>query len=264
MLGEYVNLKYELEDNICTIILNRPDHRNSLTLELVNEINEILSECSEDSSIKVIIITGSGDSFCSGVDLKMMHESNDVSYILEKISKSFFQVMFKIRNLKVPVITAINGHAIGGGLGLILASDIRVAVRDAKIATGFIKIGGSPAAGTTYFLPRMIGLARATELLFLGESLSAEKAAELGIINRIYASNAVLMQETHDIAIQLCQGPTAALSKTKMLINQSADNSLIPQLEAESMNLILSGKTEDFIEGLNAFVEKRKPQFKGK
>jgi 2-(1,2-epoxy-1,2-dihydrophenyl)acetyl-CoA isomerase len=263
-LDEYKTIKIEIEDNICMIVLNRPEKRNSLSLELVEELNEVLIECSENNDIKVVVITGEGNTFCSGGDLNAIRDSGDISYFLEKMSKSYVQVLFKLRNLRKPVIAAINGHAVGGGLGLILASDIRLGVKDADLNTGFIRIGGSASAGTTYFLPRIIGFARATELLFLGNTIKCEHAFEIGLINRVYDNQEELMQETLKMAMKLSQGPTAALAKTKMLLNQSADNSLVPQLDAESNSLILSGKTLDLKEALDAFIEKRKPDFKGK
>jgi 2-(1,2-epoxy-1,2-dihydrophenyl)acetyl-CoA isomerase len=264
MSDEYKTIKYDIENNICMIVLNRPKKRNSISLELSEELNDLLIECSENDEVKVIIITGEGETFCSGGDLTAIRDSADISYFLEKISKSYLQVLFKIRNIKKPVITAINGPAFGAGLGLILASDIRLAISNAELNTGFSRIGGSASAGTTYFLPRMIGIARATELLLLGETIKCDKAVEIGLVNRSYENIDELMEETVKLAMRLSQGPTAALAKTKMLLNQSADNSLIPQLEAESNNLSLSGETEDLKEGLDAFIEKREPVFKGK
>ena len=264
MAEDYKYLKHELESNICKITLNRPEQRNSLTLEMVEELNAALEECGENDDVKVVIISGEGDAFCSGGDLKTMRESADTSYFLDKISKSFLQALYKIRNLKKPVIAAVNGHAMGAGFGLVLASDIRLGVKDAKLSTGFIKIGGSPSAGTTYFLPRMVGFARAMELILYGDTFTAQDAKRMGIINKVVDNVDELTQESMKLAKRLSEGPSAALAKAKMLLNQSLDTALVQQLEAESMNLVLSGKTEDLKEGLDAFAEKRKPEFKGK
>ncbi len=264
MTEYYKTLKHIIEVNVCKITLNRPDQRNSLNLEMVQELNDALEECSENNDIKAIVISGEGDAFCSGGDLKTMRDSGDISYFLDKISKSFLQLLFKIRNLKKPVIAAVNGSAMGAGFGLVLACDIRIGVKDAKMSTGFINIGGSPAAGTTYFLPRMVGFAKTMELILLGDTFTAQEAKRMGIVNKIVENVEELNQESMKLAKRLSEGPSAAIAKAKMLLNQSLDTALVQQLEAETLNLVLSGKTEDLKEGLDAFIEKRKTEFKGR
>ncbi len=262
----YSSLLFEQTGAIATIRLNRPDAFNALTIELGQEMSEALVRCRDDESVRVVVLTGVGRAFCAGGDVKFMSSllDGDPEAGLTALIKAIHESVKIIRSIPKPVIAAINGVAAGAGFNLALACDYRLAVDSARFNQAFVRLGLSPDSGGTFFLPRLIGMARATELIMTGDFLTAPEALALGLLNEIVDA-AELDAATSKAAERFAQAPTAALGCMKHLINHSLGISVEDQLNAElETQLNLVRNTEDFREGLTAFVEKRTALFQGR
>ena len=262
---EFQNLLLEKKECIATIILNRPGSLNALNIPLAEELLDALESCGHDNCTRVVILKGAGKAFCAGGDIKGMKDSlsEDPSLFLKKLTRLAHGVILAIRNLQKPVIAEVQGMASGAGFSLTLASDFVVTSKDAQFNMAYTNIGLSPDLGSSFILPRLIGLQRANELFFTGRMIDAEEGLRLGFINRVVPGDK-LDEATMELATQLAQRPPLALETTKALVNQSLFRGLEAQLEAERTKISESGATEDFKEGLNAFFEKRRPSFRGK
>ena len=260
---DYSSFLYEVADGIATVRLNNPERLNALTFQTYEELEHLFAELAQDNHVKVVIITGSGKGFCSGGSvheiigklIKMNAEE------LHRFTRMTCNVTKHMRNLKKPIIAAVNGIAAGAGAMLALASDFRLVSDRAKFAFLFVKVGLSGAdMGALYLLPRAVGLAKATELLFLGDTIDGQEAYRLGLANRVI-EHEKLMQESYDLAHRLKQGPLHALGVTKELLEREANLDLESALMLEAKAQAGCMETADFKEGYRAFVEKRAPVF---
>ena len=261
----YETIQLEMRGSVGLITLNRPDSLNALTGEMAQEFQEAVAEAREKST-RAIVVTGAGRAFCAGGDLREMQrfaeQEGRIEAFFDEPLRLLNDCIRLIRNTPVPFIAAVNGVAAGGGCSLALACDLVVAGEGARFSQAFIRIGLSPDCGATYILPRLVGLKRATELLFTGDMVSAQRAAEMGMINAV-VPDVELMDQAFALAERLAQAPTAAIGQIKKLLEASGTNDLTSQLELERKGQIQSGRTKDFKEGVAAFIEKRPPKFTG-
>lgn len=258
-------LVVDKKDGIATITLNRPDRLNALNTELMTELLKALDEIELDAAIRCLLLTGAGRGFCSGADLASGDLNNDggMPDLGRALHQNYHPVIRKLAAYRMPVVCAVNGPAAGAGMSLALTGDIVIAAKSATFLQAFANIGLVPDAGSTYFLPRLAGSARALGLTMLGEKLPAETAAEWGLIWQC-VDDAELMPTALKIATKFANGPTVGLSQIRKLVRQSATNSLDGQLEAEREAQVVAGRTRDFIEGVMAFLQKRPAKFSGK
>lgn len=254
------------EGSVATITLNRPAQFNVMNTELSAGLRKALMECWDDDEVRAIILTGNGKAFSGGGDIKFFIEELGQQRIVpsvEKMMPILHAAIAMVREIPKPVIAALNGVAAGGGFGLALACDFRIASPKVSLLTAFLGIGASPDSSSTFFLPRHVGLAKATEMFLRNKPVSAEEALNLGLVTSVVEPDNV-MDEAKKLAEELAQGPTAAFGRTKLLLNQSLGSSLHEQLHSEARSITLSMGTPDFAEGIKAFVGKRKASFKGK
>lgn len=254
-----------LENGVLTISLNRPDKLNSFNFEMGNQMKEALMEAESNEEVRCVLLTGAGRAFCAGQDLAEATEvSNDPDRDLSEIvHHTYLPIITGIRELEKPVICAVNGTAAGAGANIALACDIVIASEEAKFIQSFSQIGLIPDSGGTYILPRLIGLARATALTFLGEKIPAQEAVEMGMIWKSYPADS-FMDEAEAIAAKLAKMPTRGFGLTKRGFNAGFSNDLESQMKLEAKLQAEAGETHDYNEGVQAFLEKRKPEFKGK
>jgi len=259
---EFKNTLYEKGEGIATITINRPETRNALNEETIREILARLEDAENDDTIRVVIITGAGDrAFCSGLDLNIIKGVSPVRGIESSRRGQF--LCNRIEALGKPVIAAINGFALGGGTEIAMACDIRIASENAQVGQTEINLGLIPGWGGTQRLPRYVGKGIAKEMIFTGKRIDAKTAERLGLINAVVPADQ-LKAKVKELATELVGKPPIAIKLLKALINNSTETH--PDIglwqEAEAFGLVAS--TEDFNEGVTAFLEKRKPQYKGK
>jgi enoyl-CoA hydratase/carnithine racemase len=259
----YASFAFENNDGIATIRLNDPERLNALTFQTYAELEKVTAEMVHDQTVKVVVLTGTGKGFCSGgrVDeiigplLKMKGDE------LYKFTRMTCNVVKNMRGLKKPIIAAVNGIAAGAGAMLMLASDLRIFSDKARAAFLFVKVGLSGAdMGALYLLPRIVGLAKATELVYFGDTIDGQEAYRIGLANRVVSAD-TLMDEAYKWANRLKDGPLYALGVTKDLLEHEANVNLETALEMEAMAQARCMETPDFIEGYNAFIEKRPLRF---
>ena len=252
---------FEVRDNIAVITFNRPDKYNAFNREMALQFQDKLDECKTSKNIRAVYITGAGTAFSSGQDLDEVVEPNgpDVTSIL---SQHYNPIIKRIRKLEKPVIAAVNGVSAGAGANIALCCDIIVAAQSSSFIQAFSKIGLIPDSGGTYFLPRLVGWQKASALFLLGEKISAEEAEKMGMIYKVFPDES-FSEESLKIASALAQMPTKALGYTKLALNNSLINNYEDQLHDEELLQERAGKTKDYKEGVAAFLEKRKPVFKG-
>jgi 2-(1,2-epoxy-1,2-dihydrophenyl)acetyl-CoA isomerase len=262
---DFQEITFKFQDRLAIITLNNPDSLNPFSIQMGREITQAVDECEYRNSIRSIIITGNGRAFCAGGDIKAMadYPEEQKAIFFKKITSELNNVIKAIRHIKKPVIAAVNGVASGAGFSLALACDLIIASAEARFNLAHVKLGLHPDGGATYFLPRLIGIHKTFELVFTGSFLDAFTAERLGIVNRIVAPEKV-MDDAMALANELANGPPFAIGITKMTINQGLSESLEAQLENERQAIAQTSMTDDFIEGIAAFLEKRNPVFKGK
>ena len=250
---------------MAAVRMNRPEALNALSLQLSRDLRASIEKAIEDGA-RAVVLTGSGRAFCSGGDLREMQaigrEQGRIEAFLDEPLKALHDVIRLIRETPVPFIAAVNGVCAGAGTNFALACDLVIADECATFNEAFVRIGLSPDCGGTFFLPRAIGEKLAAELFMTGESVSAERAAQFGMINRVVSADS-LMTEALILAERLASGPTAAIGRIKRMLNASCSNNLATQLELEHKCQIESGQSADFKEGVTAFFEKRPPAFHG-
>ena len=261
---DYCYIDFTRDGGFVTINLNHPQTLNALSLELLAELRQALDSVAADDSVRAVVVTGTGRAFSSGANLAVDEVTGDFSSLdLGKVLDEYYApVILRMRRMEKPVICAVNGIAAGAGMSLALAGDIVLAARSAQFVQIFTKIGVIPDAGSTFFLPRLVGSARALGLALLREPLNADQAEAWGLIWRCVEDDK-LMQEASELASRLATEPTRALGLTKRAIQASLNNSLEAQLDLESALQRVAGKTEDFVEGVTAFLEKRPARYKG-
>ena len=248
-------------DSVTIIRLNRPDKFNSFNREMALLMQDELDKAATDDTVRAIYITGEGKAFCAGQDLGEAVDPNGPG--IQKIVREHYNpIIKKIRAIEKPVVCAVNGVAAGAGANIALACDVVIAGTSASFLQAFSKIGLVPDSGGTFFLPRLIGFGKASALMMLGDKVSATDALQMGMIYKV-VDDADLQTTALAIAKQLAIMPTKAIGLTKQLLNESFTNSLTQQLEQEEKLQAAAGETSDYKEGVNAFIEKRKPNFTG-
>ncbi len=254
-------IKFEINNLIARITLNRPEVYNSFNKEMALAVQGALDECAKNDEVRCVVLSGVGKAFCAGQDLQEV-VAEDGPELTEIIQEHFNPLVIKIRELEKPVVAAVNGVAAGAGANLALLCDIVVAKESASFIQAFSKIGLIPDTGGTYFLPRLIGMQRASALMMLADKVPAKEALEIGMIYK-YFSDDTFEEEVSKIANKLANMPTKGLAYIKRALNYSLTNDLNTQLGIEDQLQTLASHTEDYEEGVNAFLEKRKPIFKG-
>ncbi len=261
---DYRYIKYELEAGLATLTLNRPRVINSINKVMAKEIQAALAQATTDENVRALLLTAEGDGFCAGQDLKevLPKEGVPLADLGDTVSDSYSPIILAIRNMEKPVICAVNGVAAGAGANIALACDIVIASEKAEFVQSFAQIGLVPDSGGTFFLPRLVGLPRATAMTMLGEKLTARKAEEMGLIYKAWP-HPKFRNEANKLAAKLATRPTRGLGLTKKALNQSMDNDLETQLALEGEYQTELGKTYDYNEGVAAFLEKRDPKYRG-
>ena len=254
---------YEQRDGIGTITLNRPERLNAITFEVYHELTDFIAKLRDEKDVRVVVITGAGRAFCSGgdvVDIIGELTGRDAEGLLQ-FTRLTCELIHNMRALPKPIIASLNGTVAGAGACIALASDIRIAAEEAKIAFIFVKVGlAGTDMGATYLLPRVVGLAKATELLMTGDFIEAAEAAAIGLYNRV-VPRSELEDVTREFAEKLARGPRLGIAKTKEMLNRELHMGFDAALEAEAVAQALCMQTRDFKEAHAAFLEKRSAKF---
>jgi 2-(1,2-epoxy-1,2-dihydrophenyl)acetyl-CoA isomerase len=255
------NINFKIESGVGMITLNRPDKFNSFVRQMAFDLQARLDECAANPEVRAIYLTGIGKAFCAGQDLAEAIDPAQTQ--LDKIVEEHYNpIIERLRNIEKPIVCGVNGVAAGAGANLALACDITIAGHSVAFIQAFSKIGLVPDSGGTYYLPRLIGMQKATALMFLGDKVTAEEAVQMGMIYKAVADEE-LQEVALGVAQKLAKMPTKGIGLTKRLLNESLNNDLTSQLARENEMQTQAGQTHDYQEGVNAFLEKRKPVFKG-
>jgi 2-(1,2-epoxy-1,2-dihydrophenyl)acetyl-CoA isomerase len=258
----YETIILESKDSVATLTLNRPEKLNALNMKMAEELESAVAEIVKDRDVRTLIITGAGRGFCSGADVGEMAQAAapvETRYWTQRAHK----IILALTNLEKPVIAKVNGVAVGIGCSLALSSDIIIASENARFSLIFSRIGLIPDGGSLFHLPRLVGPAKAKELIFTAKMLGAKEAEKIGLINKAVPTNE-LDNEVNKLAKQLAEGPTVAFGMAKKIINKGFSMDLSSVLECEAFGQTIAGTTEDAREGVMAFLEKRKAEFKGR
>jgi len=258
----YETIILESKDSVATLTLNRPEKLNALNMKMAEELESAVAEIVKDIDVRTLIITGAGRGFCSGADVGEMAQAAapvETRYWTQRAHK----IILALTNLEKPVIAKVNGVAVGIGCSLALSSDIIIASENARFSLIFSRIGLIPDGGSLFHLPRLVGPAKAKELIFTAKMVDAKEAERIGLINKAVPTNK-LDSEVNKLAKQLAEGPTVAFGMAKKIINKGLSMDLSSVLECEAFGQTIAGTTEDAREGVMAFLEKRKAEFKGR
>lgn len=261
----YSTIQFNKQDGYAVLTLSRPDSLNSFNQQMHQEVKDAFKRVRNDEEIRCLLMTGAGRAFCAGQDLgdRTVTSSEQAPDLGESVENNYNPLIRAIMTLEKPIVCAVNGVAAGAGASIALACDIVLAAKSASFVQAFSKIGLVPDSGGTFNLPRALGLPRAKALALLGSKISAEQAENWGLIWQS-VKDEELQQEALALVTHLASQPTMALGKIKILLNQSFNNPLHHQLELEKDAMRLLGQTQDYKEGVSAFMEKRLPSFKGK
>jgi 2-(1,2-epoxy-1,2-dihydrophenyl)acetyl-CoA isomerase len=257
----YETILFDVKDGVASLTLNRPDVFNAFNEQLSADVNDALKKTAKDKSIRVLVISGAGKAFCSGQDLKAIAGSKNRS-LSDSLYKRYNPMIRAIRNLPIPVICKLNGVAAGAGCSLALSCDMIIASENASLIEVFVNVGLVLDSGSSYFLPRLLGSARAFELATLGSKVSAQQAADWGMINKVVKAEE-LDDEVEKLALHYAAAPTKAIALMKKMLQKSYTSDLDTMLEYEAYCQEIAGRSDDYKEGVSAFNEKRKPAFKG-
>jgi len=253
---------FEIKNNVAVITLNRPEKFNSFNREMALLLQQKLDECAQNENIRAIYLTGNGKAFCAGQDLAELTGENAIG--IDKIlSEHYNPIVSRIRLLNKPVVAAVNGVAAGAGANIALCCDVVVSTASSSFIQAFSKIGLIPDSGGTYFLPRLIGFQKASALMMLGDKVNADEAEKMGMLYKVFADEQ-FAEASFAIAAVLAAMPTQGLAFTKQALNHSMNVSFESQLLKEDELQRKAAATEDYTEGVNSFLEKRRPVFKGK
>lgn len=256
-------LTFTVEEHVAVLTLNRPQQRNAFNAEMLDHWAEALQQCQRRPDIRVVIVTGAGRTFCAGGDIKEMQQRLASSPLTQKMFlESVHRIPLTLAAIDKPVIAAVNGAAIGAGMDMALMCDIRFAAVTARFAASYVHMGLVPGDGGAYFLPRILGVAKALELLWTGDVIDATAAERLGIVNRVLPPEE-LMPYTREFAQRLAHGPQIALRLTKRAVYESQAVDLHTSLDLISSHMAVVTATSDHREAVQAFLEKRQPRFEG-
>ncbi|RBW51270.1 enoyl-CoA hydratase/isomerase family protein [Marinobacter sp. F3R11] len=263
------HLLYETKNGVAYLTMNRPEVRNALSLDMRKKLLETFQSLESDESVRCVVLRGAGEHFMAGGDVKSFMEFASLTPVerrltfVNRIHANLNGLMYTMRRLNKPVIASVRGAAAGAGVSMALSCDLVVAAEDAFFTLAYSHIASSPDGGATYYLPRLVGTKKAMEIALLGDRFTAEEAKDIGMINRV-VPGADLESETRRLAERLAKGPSRALGNIKKLILQSSENSLEQQLQSEAETFGDSVMADDWVEGVTAFNEKRKPQYTGR
>lgn len=260
-MSTYQFLRYSVEQGVATITLNRPDVYNALNDEITYELQDALKAVAKDAQVRVVVLTGEGKAFCSGQDLKAASGDQKRSF-MQSLHKRYNPIISAMRNLPKPIVCRLNGVAAGAGCSLALACDVIVAAEEATLIEVFINIGLVPDSGSSYFLPRTVGMNKAFELCSMGNRVKATEAVSIGLINKAVPM-AELDQTVKFYTDYFAKAPTKSIGLIKRMLNKSVTSTLEEMLEYEAYCQEIAGTSNDYKEGVTAFLEKRKPDFKG-
>ncbi len=258
------DLLYDVKDRVATITLNRPDKLNAFTGPMIAAWADALARAQDDESVKVLVVTGAGRAFCAGGDVARMGEGEPTPLELKNaLWEHIHRIPKTLEAMDKPVIAMVNGLAVGAGMGMCLMCDMRIASDEARFSTGYVKVGLVPGDGDTYFLPRLVGTARALELLWTADFVEAREAERLGIVNHVVPA-AELRDYTYALAARIADGPQVPIRMIKRLVYQSLRLDLRTHLDLVSSHMAIARQTADHVEGVRAFKEKRPPRFQGR
>lgn len=255
------NIDFKIEQGVGIITFNRPDKFNSFVRQMAFDLQKALDNCEANKEVRAIYITGTGKAFCAGQDLAEAIDPNQTE-LTKIVEEHYNPIIERLRNIEKPIVCGVNGVAAGAGANIALACDITIAGKSVAFIQAFSKIGLIPDSGGTFYLPRLIGMQKSAALMFLGDKVMAEEAEKMGMIYQVVEDES-LQEEGLKIAQKLAQMPTKGIGLTKRLLNESYNNTLTEQLALENELQNIAGKSYDYNEGVNAFLEKRKPNFKG-
>jgi enoyl-CoA hydratase/carnithine racemase len=259
----YQHLRVMLGEPVSAIVLARPETRNAMSCEMGEELERAVAEANAQDSLRVLLLRGEGQGFSSGGDFQMLEQRALATEAENRIAmRRFYASFLSIRRVRVPTIAVVQGAAVGAGLCLALACDLRIASNTAKLAASFGRVGLHPGMGATWLLPRIVGPSKAAQLLFTGETLSAEEAHRIGLVNEL-ADPERLLEHAHGVADRIAQGAPLAIALTKQTLERDTASTLDAALDAEAEAQAKSFASADLREALRAFAEKRAPQFRG-
>lgn len=261
---EYRNILFSVSGKVGIVTLNDPEHYNALNQDMLAEIAHAVEEVRRDSNIRVLVVTGSGKAFSSGGDIRRMEKRFDEPPLMARNRiRNFQSLILSLRNLQEPVVASLNGPAVGAGCSLALACDLRIASQKAKLGLPYVKLGLTTDGGGAHLLTRLVGTARALELLLSGEIIDAKRAEQIGLVNRV-VSDEGLSEASMEWAQRLSEGPPYAMGITKSIVYKSFEIDLGTELELEAFAVPVCLQSEDHREGVKAFIDKRDPEFSGK
>jgi len=254
---------YSVADGVATILLNRPQVMNALDARMIVQLREAAERAEHDTQARAVVIRGAGPAFLAGGDVAMFHANlTKMPALVREGAPELHRAILALRRASKPVLASVHGAVAGAGVSVMAAADLAIAADGTKFTMAYSRLGTSPDGGATYSLPRLVGMRKALELILLSDAIEAHEALRLGLVNWVVGAEQ-LAAETESIARRLAQGATAAFAEIKKLLNQSYDQTLAAQLNAEVEAFARCAGTRDFAEGVTAFVEKRKPQFNG-
>jgi len=260
---EYSTILFEVQEGVAQITLNRPEALNSINLDIARDLMYAILRCDEDPAIRAVVINGAGTLFSAGGDLKTFSaQKKNLPHYVKEASTYFHAAISRMTRMDPPVIAAVHGYAMGAGMSLAIACDMVIAAETARFMLAYTRVGLTPDGSATYFLPRAVGLKRALDLALTNRMFSAREALELGMVTRVVLEED-LLSEARAIATQLAAGPTRTYGASKRLLYNGWNETLETQMEQESQSIANIARTKDVHEGINAFLEKRPPKFKG-
>jgi len=251
------------KDAVATIRLNDPDSMNALSAPIAAELEQAIAELSEDESVRVLVLTGTGRAFCAGGDVQSFYDNRDDPHdIMQSVLDGLHGAVGRLIDAPFPTIAAINGVVAGAGMGIALATDLAIAAESAMFTMAYTGIGVSPDGSSTFFLPRLVGTRVAMDMILTNRRVSSEEALSLGIVNSVVPDDE-LDGTAKNLAAKLAAGPTLAYVRARKLIRSSLGADPFTQMDAEAAGILAAGETQDFYEGISAFIEKRPPTFTG-
>lgn len=260
---KYTTLLFDVKDHVAHITLNRPEALNAINLEWARDLMYAILQCDEDPAVRAVVISGAGNHFCAGGDLKAFtSQGKDLPFHIKEVTTYLHAAISRMTRMDAPVIAAVNGYAVGAGMSLALACDIVLAARSARFSVAYTRVGLTPDGSMSYFLPRTVGLKRALELTLTNRMITAEEAFALGIVSQVVPDEELLAQANR-LAMQFASGPSKSFGEAKRLMQTGWNETLETQMEYESQAIARITRTPDTQEGIAAFVEKRTPKYKG-